>query len=116
MKKFAVILASLTFFAGCARNDTDDFTEDTTTPPETGLGTPASSEYGMDQDTWSTTNDQSTMSTTNELGTTDELGTTPQGDTQTQPGATQPGLNDPNIEIIETNQLDEPSGADQGIQ
>jgi hypothetical protein len=43
MKKLALIAATLICFAGCARNDTGDMTEDTSST-STGVGTPATSQ------------------------------------------------------------------------
>ena len=52
MKKLAFIAATLICFAGCARNDTGDMTEDTSST-STGVGTPATSqsETSMSRDT-----------------------------------------------------------------
>lgn len=49
MKKFAVLLGTLAFCAGCADYETDTYTE-TDTPDTTATGTAAPAETGIDSD------------------------------------------------------------------
>lgn len=91
MKKFALILASLTFFAGCARNDTPDMTE-TETDTDYGIGTPAGNEIGTDQEM--------------DLPPTEPADTNQVGSPQMQQSAPQ---SDQDVQIITTNELNAPA-------
>lgn len=64
MKKLALFAATMICFAGCARNDTGDMTEDTSSG--TAVGTPATSqsESSMSRETGSPGLDTNTSSST----------------------------------------------------
>jgi hypothetical protein len=87
MKKFAVMIAGLVLFAGCAQNDEGDLgATDTTTTDTTSTGAAAPGQIGSD-----TNNAPGTMSTepvpspldTNQLNQPDNVGA---------PGQTEPGI------------------------
>ena len=114
MKKFALILASLTFFAGCARNDTPDMTE-TETDTDYGIGTAAPGETGTDRDMNITPVEPvepsgTTLSDTNQIDSSPQMqrDSSPQG-LQGQQG--QQGVSgDQDVQIITTNELNAPQG------
>ena len=101
MKKFALLAAALICFAGCAQNDTDEFgATDTTVTNDMAVGTPATTQSGIDssmQDTnsvWDTNQGSGTLSAdTNQLGGSSTLST----DTNSigQPGSLQSGAQEP---------------------
>lgn len=112
MKKFALILASLTFFAGCARNDTPDMTE-TETDTDYGIGTPAGNEIGTDREMDITPTEPADPSDTT-LSDTNQVG----GQQMQQPGQQgQQGTVDQDIRIITTNELNAPAqGQSQNLE
>jgi hypothetical protein len=68
MKKFALIIASLICFAGCARNETDTGTASSgVADTNTALGTPATSQSGRDASMSLRTNQSSSIMTDTNL-------------------------------------------------
>lgn len=117
MKKLALILASLTFFAGCADNEAPDITEtETEYGTEYGTGTPAPGEMGTDADADVTVAPVVPVvpvepATGTEPGAAStspgaQQGTTPQGNNQSL-------QSDQDIQIITTNELDAPTQSEQ---
>lgn len=121
MKKLALILASLTFFAGCADSETPDVTEtETEYNTEYGTGTPAAGETGTETDADINVTpvvpvvpvEPATSSPGAQQGS--QQGTMPQAQ-ESFPG-TQPGDADNDIQIITTNELNAPQGQQQNNQ
>lgn len=84
MKKFAVIIASLTLFAGCTQNDPGDFgaTETETDTTATGAAGTSQSDYGTSGTLSSDTNslsDTNMLSDTNNFSDTNSLQSPGQG-------------------------------------
>lgn len=103
MKKLALILASLTFFAGCAREDTPDMTE-TETDIEYGTGAAAPGETGTEMDV-----NVTPVVPVEPAGE----GTTPEAQDTTPQSSSQSLQSDTDIQIITTNELNAPTQSGQ---